>query len=80
MKLISRTSDRTLMRKHNEPHSQPWGPWELCEGTEGLTYSELVALVNSWCTGEVVQWVSSHVCHVRDPYGRTQYHIVEDSF
>ena len=27
---------------------QPWSQWEVCEGSEGLTYSEAASLVKRW--------------------------------
>lgn len=50
MKLASRSSERTLMRKPYEPHYHPWSKWELCEGTEGLTLNECKTFVRHWAT------------------------------
>lgn len=79
MKLIHRSSERTLMRRHDEPYYQPWSAWEVCEATEGFTHRELIRLVREWHRDEHLDWCGEHA-NVRGPYGREEYRIVPDDY
>jgi hypothetical protein len=82
-KLISRTSDRILMRKRGEPAFHPWSDWTVCEGTEGLEPGELKRLASEWhkddervITGSDWGWE----LRVRTPYDKEEYRVVTDGF
>lgn len=82
-KLINRTSDRTLKRRMGEPAFQPWSPWEVCEGTEGLGEAELKRLASEWHRGEQRTITGSGAgwkLSVRTPYEREEYMVVPDDF
>lgn len=80
MKLISRAKERNLARRKGEPYSQPWGPWELCEGAVALTLAECQGLIREWAFEDRLEWLDSErtCAHIQNPYGQEQFRVLPD--
>jgi len=79
MKLIERTSERTLLRRKGEPYYQPWSNWAIVDGTSGLTEDELRQFIYDGEFGERLEWNYDRTfCRVTGAYSRTEYRIIPD--
>lgn len=78
MKLVSRTSERNLNRRHNEPHYLPWSNWEVCEGATQLTHAECLWLIHEWASEEYLEQLGENFFRVNDPYCKEEYQILPD--
>lgn len=79
-KLMNRSRERVLMRKHTGPTYTPWSDWAECAGTNGLTEAECKTLLKEWSFDAQSSYWTGNVFTARGRYEIEQYRIVDDKF